>query len=174
MGTYVNAAFGHSGDPERIVEITRALIKDQGFELFRDGLGQPDLSVNSLIQRWTYKGPWNRLHLENDRHTLYLCARGGVLCDSEVRFWVFASNGLMDNGLGREDVRRRTREIAGRFGGDRLLYVPDSTGINRLYDGVGIEEEEAFLEGLRPPLPWNHAITDAGIYMMSWFRESLA
>jgi hypothetical protein len=176
VGTYVYAVFGHCGDPARVLEIVRPLVEQEGFHLCPDLHGLPDLSLAALEVRWSRPSTKlvdGSLRLESDDCVLSLYPRGGAIYHSHVRWWAFASNGFMDSGLGRDSVRSRSRSLAGRFGSDRILYLPDSTCINRLPGGGGIEEEEAYLLEIGPPFDWDHGVQDAEIYMRSWFRELL-
>ena len=173
MGTYVDAAFGHSGDLDQVFKIGTWLIEREGFRPNADA-GCPEFSRAALQAAWESPSLIrNHLILESDQFLLWLYARGGKLHHVEVRWWAFAQNGLMDSGLGRDAVRERSRSIASRFQGDRILYIPDSRGINRLCDKVGIDEEEADLrEHSGPPADWNEEVTDDNL-RGKWFREEL-
>lgn len=173
MGTYTDAAFGHSLDLEGVFAVGKTLIDCEGFHPYADG-GYPEFTRELLKSSWNHPKPFLRsVVLESDLFLLWLYPRGGALHHHEVKWWVFAENGVMTSGLGREDVRSRSRTILRRFGSDRILYIPDSIGISELWQGAGIEQEEAYLrEHCGPPLPWDVPLSPER-YDSGWFRDDL-
>ena len=75
---------------------------------------------------------------------------------------------------GRAEVRSRSMAIITPFGGDRILYAPDSRGVNYVDDGVGIDKEEAYVRkvcGL--PSPWDQEIPEDQLWDKHWFIDTL-
>ena len=169
MGNYVDAVFGHSGISAEVEAICRTLVEGQGYEPAAD-CGHPVLSGAAIEKEWA-RGRSFALH--GPEVLLFLYAREACLYHMDVRWWAFAQDGKMDSGRGRPEVRERSRRIAAPFGGDRILYLPESCGPNATGFEGGLDVEEASLrEHFGAPTAWDVAVPDEGLFFR-WFREEL-
>lgn len=166
MGTCVDAVFGHSGKAAEVEALCRTLV---GYEPAAD-LGHPVLSAAAIEKEWA-RGRSFSLH--GPEVLLFLYAREACLHHLDIRWWAFAQDGRMSDGRGRAEVRDRTRGIAARFAGDRILYLPDSCGPGATGLDGGAEVEEASLrEHFGAPTTWDAPVPDEKLFAC-WFREGL-
>jgi hypothetical protein len=103
--------------------------------------------------------------LEGPDTRLYLYARVALLHHPGLKWWDFVQG---ERGRARE----RARELAGRFGATRIVYLADGLGVVADGGDDDLPAIEAFLGERRgPPTPWDAPPPSKEAFRSAWFRE---